>query len=60
MKKLYKIKDKKKRKIFGVCAGLSEYTGIKVIWLRILFFLFYGIGTILYIVLACLLPYKKA
>lgn len=60
MKKLYKIK--KKGKISGVCAGISELTKIDVTLIRIVCFLlcwFYGTGLLVYILLACLLPDKE-
>lgn len=31
--KLYR--DKQNGKIFGVCAGLADYTGVETIWIRI-------------------------
>ena len=61
MKKLYKIK--KKGKITGVCAGLSELTKIDVTIIRVLVFLlcwFYGTGLLIYILLALLLPDKES
>lgn len=58
--KLYK--DKKNKKLCGVCAGLAEYFNIDVSIVRILFFIgawFYGIFLILYIVCAIVLPDKN-
>lgn len=43
----------------GVCSGISEYFGINVIYIRLLWFLSiwcYGIGVALYILLWILLP----
>lgn len=43
----------------GVCAGLSDYWGIDVVFLRILFiasFFCFGFGVLLYILLSIVLP----
>lgn len=59
MKKFYKLKEK--GKISGVCAGLADKFNIDVTLLRIITFIlcwFDGIGLVLYILLACLLPEK--
>lgn len=59
-KKLYKIELG--RKIFGVCGGFAEYFNIDVTIVRILWFVFslcYGIGIILYLVCALVLPNKS-
>ena len=60
MKKLYKIKDK--GKITGVCAGIADITKLDVTLVRVITFLiswFYGIGLLIYILLAILLPNKE-
>lgn len=55
-------KNKSNKMIFGVCSGLSEYTGIDVSFIRIAFVLgSIFTGSILfwfYILLAILLPSK--
>lgn len=61
MNKLYK--NKKNGMIFGVCAGLSEFTGINLVAIRILTV----IGTVLtgsivfwiYLLLGIVLPNKQ-
>ena len=48
-------RDKINGKIFGVCAGIADYTGIDVLWVRIaaiLLTLSTGFGIPLYIILA--------
>ena len=48
-------------KIFGVCSGISEYTGIDVTILRFIWviaILFYGVGLLPYIILAIIMPNK--
>lgn len=48
-------RDKVNGKLFGVCAGIADYTGIDVIWVRVaavLFTLSTGFGIPLYIVMA--------
>lgn len=43
----------------GVCAGLSDYWGINLTFLRIVFllsFLCFGFGILLYIILSIFLP----
>ena len=45
--------------IGGVCSGLSDYTGIDAVWIRIVFVLFtlvYLIGALVYIILWIALP----
>jgi len=58
MKKL--IKDRKNAMIFGVCAGISEYSGIDVSIIRILSILgvFFSFSLIfwIYLLLAIVLP----
>ncbi len=59
-KRLYKIEQG--RKIFGVCGGVAEYLNLDVALVRIVwgvFGLFYGIGIILYLVCAFVLPNKS-
>ncbi|MGM0528720.1 MAG: PspC domain-containing protein [Bacteroidota bacterium] len=56
-KKLYRNTDNSI--IGGVCSGLSDYTGIEPVWIRIIFILFtlvYFIGAIAYVVLWIALP----
>lgn len=59
MKKLYKIK--KDKKIFGVCAGLSEYLDFDVSIIRIIWLVcaFCGVGILAYIIAAIILPFKE-
>lgn len=60
MKRLYK--DKSQAKIYGVCAGLSEYLDIDVTLIRIIWGVLafgYGTGILLYLVCAFVLPDKK-
>jgi len=55
-------KSKTDRKLFGVCGGLGEYFGIDPTLVRLAFVLlalFNGIGLILYIVLAIIMPSDK-
>jgi phage shock protein PspC (stress-responsive transcriptional regulator) len=58
MKRL--TKSQKHKNIFGVCGGISEYMGIEVSLVRILFVLgFFATGSLLlwiYILLAIILP----
>ena len=54
-----KIKDGKV--IMGMCKGISEYTGISLLWVRIMT-VFYGvtvIGAILYFLIGACFPYKE-
>ncbi|MEA1886503.1 MAG: PspC domain-containing protein [Bacteroidota bacterium] len=56
-KKLYRNTDNSI--IGGVCSGISDYTGIEPVWIRIVFILFtlvYFIGAIVYVVLWIALP----
>ena len=56
-KHLYKSKSNKK--IAGVCAGVADYFGFDATTLRIiwaLFSCFYGIGILVYLILAFALP----
>lgn len=46
--------------IMGMCKGISEYTGISILWVRILTF-FYGltvIGALLYFLVGACVPFK--
>lgn len=57
IKKLYR--SKKDRILFGVCGGLAEYFKVDAIILRVLFvilILIDGIGVILYLILAIVVP----
>lgn len=58
-KKLCKIYSE--RKIFGVCAGLADYVNIDITLMRIIWVIlilcFHNV-TIIYIVLAIIMPYK--
>ncbi len=59
MKRLYKIEEGKK--ICGVCGGVAEYFNIDPSMVRILWAVlsvFYGVGIVLYLVAAFVLPYK--
>ena len=59
-KRLYKIEEG--RKIFGVCGGLAEYFNMDVVLVRILWVVFslvYGVGIILYLAFAFVLPNKS-
>ncbi len=52
-------RDLNNKIIFGVCSGLSEYYGVDVMILRLIFligFLFMGITIIVYLVLALIMP----
>ena len=54
-------KDKKNAKIFGVCAGIADYTGIDANWIRlgaIALVLSTGFGLALYILLGIFLNDK--
>ncbi|OEU43057.1 transcriptional regulator [Methanosarcina sp. Ant1] len=55
-------KSKTDRKLFGVCGGLGEYFGIDPTLVRLAFVLlalFNGIGLVLYIILAVIIPSEK-
>lgn len=55
-------KSKTDRKLFGVCGGLGEYYGIDPTLVRLAFVLLgllHGIGLILYIILAIIMPSEK-
>lgn len=56
-KKLYRNKDN--AIIGGVCSGISDYTGIDAVWIRIIFILFalvYLSGAVVYAILWIVLP----
>lgn len=60
VKRLYKIEEGKK--IFGVCGGLAEYLDVDVVMVRIIWAVFgicWGVGIILYLVCAFVLPKKS-
>jgi phage shock protein PspC (stress-responsive transcriptional regulator) len=60
-KKLYRDADNKI--LFGVCSGLSKYTGIDVLWIRIAFILLtvftQGLGLIIYVIMIIAVPTAK-
>jgi phage shock protein C len=52
---------KGEKKIFGVCSGLANYLDIDPTVIRIIFvlaFLGFGIGLLIYIVMALIMPDK--
>ena len=54
-------RDKINGKIFGVCAGIADYTGVDVLWVRIAAVLLTfstGFGIPLYIILAMIADKK--
>lgn len=56
-------RSKTERKIFGVCGGLAEYFGIDPTLVRLAFVvltLFNGIGLVLYIILAIIMPSEES
>lgn len=56
-KKLYRSTDK--RMLAGICGGLSDYFGIDVTFIRIIWAvlsLFYGAGIIIYIIMIFIIP----
>lgn len=57
--KLYKVRNGKA--ITGLCKGISEYTGIPVLWVRIMTVLysFTIIGAFLYFLIAACIPTKE-
>lgn len=59
MKRLVKSQDKK---LFGVCGGLGNYFEIDPTIVRIAFvvgFLVYGVGPLIYIILAIVMPKEQ-
>lgn len=57
--KFYRIREG--RICMGLCKGISEYTGISVLWIRIMT-IFYGltvIGAILYFLIGACIPFKE-
>lgn len=57
--KFYRVKNGKV--IMGMCKGVSEYTGIPLLWVRIMT-IFYGltiIGVFLYFLIGACIPYKE-
>jgi phage shock protein PspC (stress-responsive transcriptional regulator) len=54
-------KSKKERMLFGVCGGLGEYFGIDPTFIRLAFaaLALQGIGIVLYIILAILMPSEE-
>lgn len=56
-RKLYR--SRRDEQISGVCAGLAEYLGVEVVWVRVAFVLLTlinGAGILLYLVLALVIP----
>ncbi len=56
-KKLYRSTDK--RMLAGICGGLSDFFGIDVTIIRIIWAvlsLFYGVGIIIYIIAIFIIP----
>ncbi len=56
-------RSKTERKIFGVCGGLAEYFGIDPTLVRLAFIilaLFNGIGLVIYIILAVIMPSEES
>ena len=54
-------RDKANGKLFGVCAGLADYTGIDVLWIRLAWLVLIfstGLGLLLYLAIG-LLAEKK-
>lgn len=54
-------RDKINGKIFGVCAGIADYTGVDVLWVRLAaIFLTFSVGFVLplYILIGLLAPKK--
>ena len=52
-------RDKNRKVLGGVCAGLAHYFGIDPVWPRLIFALFtlgYGVGILIYIILWIALP----
>lgn len=54
--------DKRSAKLFGVCAGIADYTGIETLWIRLGFVAVTLIGSgfpaLAYLVLAMVLESK--
>ncbi len=56
-------RDKLNGKLLGVCAGIADYTGVDVLWVRlgmVLFTMSTGFGIPLYIILAMVADKKPA
>ena len=52
-------RDVKNATILGVCAGLGRGIGIDPLWVRLLFlvlFIHFGVGLLVYLLLAILMP----
>ena len=52
-------KDKNRATLAGVCSGIGRHFGCDPFWIRLVFviaFLHFGIGVLLYIILALLMP----
>jgi phage shock protein PspC (stress-responsive transcriptional regulator) len=55
-------RDKNRKVLGGVCAGMAHYFGIDPVWPRLIFALFtlgYGIGLLIYIILWIALPAEE-
>jgi phage shock protein PspC (stress-responsive transcriptional regulator) len=54
-------KSKNERMLFGVCGGIGEYFGIDPTFIRLAFaaLALHGIGIVLYIILAIIMPSKE-
>lgn len=57
--RFYRIKDGKL--VMGLCKGIAEYTGISLLWIRIMtvFYCFTVIGLILYFLIGACVLYKE-
>ena len=57
--KFYKIRDGKV--VMGLCRGISEYTGMSLLWVRIMTVIFglTVIGAILYFLIGACIPFKE-
>lgn len=52
-------KDLKNKTLCGVCSGLARSLNINPLWIRLLFVFFFlhlGMGLLLYVILALLMP----
>jgi len=55
--------DKQNAKIKGVCAGIADYTGVEVLWVRLAFLLLLfstGFALLAYIAIAWMAPTKPS
>lgn len=54
-------KDTGNATLLGVCSGLARHFGCNPFWVRLVFviaFLHFGVGVLLYLILALLMPSK--